>query len=63
MRSFGILESEDVMLIHEKLPEEAELSDMRVGFFLNAKVWFYKTFVIQLPDKIMAISHTSITTA
>ena len=55
MNSFGIMEREDVMLIQEKLPEEAELPDMRVGFFLNAKVWFSETLMIQLPDKIISV--------
>ena len=50
MKSFGIREIEDVMLIHEKLHEETEKHAISVGFFLNAKVWFSETLTIQLPD-------------
>ena len=50
MKSFGIRKIADVMLIHERSHVETKKPDMRVGFFLNAKVWFSDTIMIQLPD-------------
>ena len=47
MKSFGIREIEDAMLIHKKLHEEMEKHDTLAGFYLNVKVLFVYTIIIE----------------